>query len=358
MHPLQNRHPLRPQAASPLQPEQGAGGETLDRRGLLRLAGAALVGGCLTGLREAAAVTAPRFVLEWGHRGKAEGEFDSPIGIAIDMQDRIYVTDFKNLRVEKFGADGTFLSTFPVSAPQPGGLAVDRSGNAYIAHWNQHKIVVYSPAGQVLREWGKMGTGDGEFQLPGGLAIAADGSVYAADQGNSRIQKFTPDGKFLLKWGEHGPGPGQFGEGRGPGSRFAGPQFLALDRDGNVYATEVTGTRVQKFTPEGKHLLTFGTGEDAPGGFGGGKEISGPIGVCVDRGGNVWVSATNHRVQQWDSQGRFLQSMGKDGSAPGDFHYPHGLAVDSRNHLYVVDAQNSRIQKFALDAAVPQGPRR
>lgn len=326
------------------------GGHRLDRRTLLGRAALALTGACLPGaFADARELRPPQFVLEWGRKGKAEGEFDSPIAIAIDRKDQIHVTDFKNLRVQKFRTDGTFLGAFPVSAPQPGGLAVDHDGNVYVAHWNQHKIVVYSPAGAVLREWGKMGTGDGEFRLPGGLVIARDGSVYVPDQGNSRIQKFTPDGKFLMKWGELGPGPGQFGAGRGPGSRFAGPQFLALDRDGNLYATEVASPRVQKFTPDGKHLLTFGNNEDRPGGFGGGLPINGPIGVCVDRRGTVWVSATNHRVQQWDADGKFLQSMGKDGKEPGDFHFPHGLAVDSRNYLYVVDAQNSRIQKFKLE---------
>jgi sugar lactone lactonase YvrE len=68
----------------------------------------------------------------------------------------------------------------------------------------------------------------------------------------------------------------------------------------------------------------------------------------VDRNGHVWVSATNHRVQQWDSEGRFRQSIGSDGVAAGQFRYPHAMVVDSRNHLYVVDSQNGRIQKFAL----------
>jgi DNA-binding beta-propeller fold protein YncE len=218
-----------------------------------------------------------------------------------------------------------------------------------VAHWNQHKIAVYSPAGELLREWGQKGTGDGEFQLPGGLAFTRDGSLLVADQGNSRIQRFTPEGRFLAKWGELGPGLGQFGAGRGPGSRFAGPQFVAVDREGNVYATEVASPRVQKFSAAGKPLLAFGSGKDEPGGFAGGRpDIFGPIGICVDRQARVWVSATNHRVQQFDRDGPFRQALGGDGHAPGQFHYPHGLAVNSKNHLYVVDAQNARIQKFAL----------
>ena len=321
----------------------------IDRRRFLLAAPLALLGATRS-LAAKSAPRPPRFVLEWGRKGKGDGEFDSPITLAIDRKDRLYVTDFKNQRVQRFGSDGTFLGAFPVPYAQPGGIAVERDGaRIYVAHWNQNKVAVYSPAGELLREWGQKGVGDGEFQLPGGMAWAKDGSLLVADQGNSRIQRFTPEGKFLAKWGEHGPGLGEFGEGRGVGSRFAGPQFLAVDRDGNVYATEVTQSRVQKFSAGGKPLLAFGNGTKEPGGFAGGREdIFGPIGLCVDRQGHVWVSATNHRVQQWDRDGRFRQSLGEEGHVPGQFHYPHGLVVDSRNHLYVVDAQNARIQKFAL----------
>jgi sugar lactone lactonase YvrE len=292
---------------------------------------------------------APTFIREWGGLGAEPGQFRTPISIAIDRHDSVWVTDFKNLRVQQFRADGTFVSAFDVAADQPGGLAVDREGNLYVAHWNQHKIIVYSPTGKVLRTLGKKGEADGDFQVPGGMAFTPEGDLLVADQGNGRVQRLRPDGTFLQKWGEHGAGDGQFGAGRGLGSRFRGPQFVAVDGEGAVYATEVATPRVQKFSATGKHLLSFGGKSTGPGGFGGPRpEIDGPIAVCVDRNGHLWVSATNHRVQQFDRSGRFLQSLGRDGQGPGEFHYPHGLAVDSRNRLYVVDSQNARIQQFAL----------
>lgn len=321
----------------------------LNRRHLVLAAPLALWG-MAPGRASKSAPRPPRFVREWGRNGKGDGEFDAPIAIAVDRNDRLYVTDFKNLRVQRFNSDGAFEGAFPVPYGQPGGIAVNRDGTRiYVAHWNQNKIAIYSPTGELRGEWGQKGTGDGDFQLPGGIAFARDGSLLVADQGNSRVQRFTPEGKFLSKWGQHGAALGQFGDGRGVGSRFAGPQFLAVDRDGNVYATEVTSSRVQRFSAEGQPVLAFGNGTEGLGGFAGGrKDIFGPIGVCVDREGYVWVSATNHRVQQFDREGHFRQSLGEDGSAPGQFHYPHALVVDSRNHLYVVDAQNDRIQKFAL----------
>ena len=216
----------------------------------------------LSGVRVAASAEnpPPQFLLEWGRRGKGEGEFDACVGIAIGKNDEVYTAEFRNQRVQKFTPEGQFLGAFPVQ-PHAGGLAVDPEGNVYVAHWNSNKVAAYSPSGKLLREWGRKGTGDGEFQLPGSVALGPDGLLYVPDQGNSRVQKFTREGKFVGKWGEHGKEPGQFGGGQPAGGRFAGPQFVAFDRAGNVYTTDAALDRVQKFTPEGKLLAFWGSGE-------------------------------------------------------------------------------------------------
>src|SRR5687767_7696022 len=74
----------------------------------------------------------PKFLLSWGQKGEGKGEFRSPIGIAIDKDDRVYVTEFHNNRVQKFDGEGKFLASFPV-AKHPGGIAVDTDGNVYVA---------------------------------------------------------------------------------------------------------------------------------------------------------------------------------------------------------------------------------
>jgi sugar lactone lactonase YvrE len=320
----------------------------LSRRTLLGAAARLAIAGAIVPAGANPSPRPPRFLLAWGRRGSELGEFIAPIGLAIDSRDQVYVTDFKNQRVQQFTIEGRFLAGFPVQA-QPGGLAVDAAGLIYVAHWSLHKIAIYAPDGKPVREWGKQGNGDGEFRLPGGIAIARDGSVYVADQGNSRIQRFARDGRFLAKWGELGSGPGQFGAGKAPGSRFAGPQFLALDRAGNVYATDTATCRVQKFTPEGKFLLAWGRADNSPGGFGSSAPVSvaGPIALCVDRRDRVWVSATNHLVQQFGPDGRFRVAIGGKGSGPGEFSTPHSLALDRSGNLYVADVGNNRIQKFA-----------
>jgi len=70
-------------------------------------------------------------------------------------------------------------------------------------------------------------------------------------------------------------------------------------------------------------------------------------GKCVDREDRVWVSATNNRVQQFTNDGKYLRGVGGEGTEPGHFHLPHGVALDSHGCLYVTDTMNGRIQKFA-----------
>src|SRR5436190_18457102 len=93
--------------------------------------------GCLslmTGVMGAEENPSPKFQLEWGKQGTAEGEFHFPIGIAVNRKDEVFVTDFYNNRVQKFSVAGKFLTTFP-TVDNPGGLAIDGHGNLYIAHF-------------------------------------------------------------------------------------------------------------------------------------------------------------------------------------------------------------------------------
>lgn len=296
----------------------------------------------------------PEFVLEFGGPGKGDGrgQFHAPIGIAINAADELFVTEFHNHRVQKFNPEGKSLATFPV-VEYPGGIAVDRNGHFYVAALLEHKIAMYDAAGKLLREWGRKGEDDGEFNEPGGLAIEADGSLLVADQCNHRMQRFTPDGRFLAKWGAHGNEPGQFGGKGKQGMRFGGPHFVAVDGEGLIWTTEGANGRIQQFAKDGKPLLHWGDNSTAPGGFGGREKakrnaLPGPIAIVVDAQQRVWVSASNSRVQVFAKNGDFLGGLMMEGQKPGELSLPHGMVFDSKGFLYIVDSSNQRVQKFKL----------
>jgi tripartite motif-containing protein 71 len=306
---------------------------------------------------------APRFVLEWGKLGSKEGELNFPIGIAVNRADEVYVTDFYNARVQKFSGDGRFLAAFAVSR-FPGGIALDADENIYVSHAGippskfdeprlRDKIAVFSPSGKPLRDWGKFGVGEGEFDSPGGIAIYKD-RVYVADQCNRRIQVFDTHGKFLTQWGRKGFERGEFGGDPHPKAFFAGPTFLACDKEGNVFTTEAILCRVQKFSPTGESLLAWGDKGTGPGKFGdkftafGQGSMRGPMGICFDAKGRLWTNSIGGRIQQFTEKGEFRVGSGEEGTKPGQFYAPHGLAIDSHGALFIVDAFNHRIQKFAV----------
>ncbi|TMA57524.1 MAG: hypothetical protein E6J75_07440, partial [Deltaproteobacteria bacterium] len=89
-----------------------------------------------------------------------------------------------------------------------------------------------------LTNWGSLGSGDGEFSQPSGVAVDGSGNVFVADTGNNRIQEFTNTGTFLAKWGTTGSGDGEF---------FA-PYGVGVDTSGNIFVADTNNNRIQKFT--------------------------------------------------------------------------------------------------------------
>lgn len=301
------------------------------------------------------------FVTTWGKEGDAPGDFNIPIGIAINAKDEVFVTDHYNSRVQKFDANGKLLALFAV-LPNPGGIAVD-GDRLYLTHFpasrlrkdkTPDRVSVYSQDGTFIREWGSSGDGDGQLNFPGGIVVSKQGEVFVSDETNRRVQVFDREGKFLRKWGEYGVKPGQFGGNTNPKSRVGGPNFLVFDRDGSLFTTEASMGRVQSFDLNGKPQLAWGTLEDKPGGFGGAftgfkASLVGCIGICFDHSNRAWVTAVSGRVQCFTREGKFLGGIvSQQGTKPGEFYAPHGIAVNSRDELFVVDSYNHRVQKFRV----------
>jgi len=136
----------------------------------------------------------------WGDKGSGDGELDTPSGIAFDSKDHCYVSDTFNNRVQKFTADGRFLSVLGAQALNlPWGVTADSHDNVYVADWGNDRIQKFSPEGQHLAEFGASGDSDGQFRRPSSVAVDRDGYIYVADWGNERVQVLGPQGEFVTK---------------------------------------------------------------------------------------------------------------------------------------------------------------
>jgi len=283
----------------------------------------------------------PVFIRTWGTAGSGNGQFSAPVGVAVDATGNVYVADYYLNRVQKFSATGAYVGqwgSFGVGNGQfnvPQGVAVDAAGNVYVADQFNNRIQKFTSSGAYLTQWGTAGTGNGQFTNPVGVAVDTTGNVYVADYNNHRIQKFTSTGTYVTKWGTNGTGNGQ----------FQNPLSLAVDSSGNVYVADFYNDRIQKFTSTGTYLGKWGSLGTANGQF------SHPAGVAVDATGNVYVTDYyNHRIQKFTATGTFLTKWGTSGTGDGQFNQPAAVAVGSSGNVYVADTNNHRIQQFAPSA--------
>jgi DNA-binding beta-propeller fold protein YncE len=182
-------------------------------------------------------------VLAWGTPGVGDGQFLSPVGVAIDSLGSVYVVDAQTNRVQRFTPDGAFDLAWGATGSGPGqfvaaqDVAVDVFGDVYVVDGAANRVQKFTNDGALLFAWGSGGTGDGQFDAPAGIATDGEGNVYVADTGNQRVQVFNSDGAFLERFGSPGAGPGQ----------FSSPVDVAADAVGDVYVADRDNTRVQKF---------------------------------------------------------------------------------------------------------------
>ncbi len=281
------------------------------------------------------------FLAKWGGEGKGDGQFTSPYGVAVDRQGNVYVGDadtFDNSgRIQKFDSNGKFLTKWGSKGKGDGqfdsplGLAADGAGNVYVADSGNSRIQKFDSNGTFLTKWGSFGTNDNQFGFPGAIAVDSQNNVWVSDSSANRVSKFDSNGTFLLKWGSFGAADNQFNSPRG----------LTIDGAGNVYVADFNNRRILKFDGGGKPLTKWGGSGNVD------AQPSAPWSVAIDNQGFVYVTDTaKDFIQKFDSSGRYIKRWGSLGTSGGQFNSPEGLAVDPDGNIWVADTFNSRLQKF------------
>jgi sugar lactone lactonase YvrE len=174
------------------------------------------------------------------------------------------------------------------------------------------------------------------------LAFDSHGHLFVLNRGAQPIVEFDGNGKFIRAFGD-----GLFRRSHG----------FKIDRDGNLWATDVGAHIVMKLDPQGKVLLTIGTKGEA-GEWNEATQshhLNEPNDVAINRNGDVFVvqghtpGKGDPRVLKFDKNGAFIKSWGGKGTEPGKFDVAHGIAIDAKGLLWVADRENERIQVFDDD---------
>jgi DNA-binding beta-propeller fold protein YncE len=206
-------------------------------------------------------------------------------------------------------------------------VAIDSQGRVFVFNRGDHPVAVFDPEGNLLLSWG-----EGLFNRPHGITIGPDDAVYCTDDSGHAVYKFTPEGRLLLTLGTSGR-PSDTGATsidyrtiKHAGPPFHYPTNVALGPAGEIYVSDGYGNaRVHKFSPSGKLLLSWGDLGAGPGQF------HVPHGIAVDASGTVWVAdRENSRLQQFSPEGDFLTEW-------TDIARPCELAFDAAGRVYVAE---------------------
>jgi len=340
---------------------------------------------------------------ETGDGGPAtQAELHCPKGVVVDASGNLYIAEggwqSTDHRVRKVDTNGVITTVVgygngwpgysgdggPATEAQlhyPSGLAVDTSGNLYIADTNNNRIrkvdssgIITTVAGSGPTGWGQGGySGDGgpaieaRINMPTDVAVDASGNLYIADKYNARIRKVDPNGIITTiagngSWGYSGDG------GSATEAMLNSPQGVAVDASGNLYITDTYNNRIRKMDSSGIITTVAGSGPTGwgQGGYSGDggpatqAQLDGPFRVAVDASGNLYIADfRNNRIRKVYTSGIITTVAGSGPTGWGQGGYsgdggpatqaqldePYGVAVDAAGNLYIADSANHRLRK-------------
>jgi len=334
-----------------------------------------------------------------GTHGSGTNQFLNPRDVAVDSQGRVYVADTRNSRIVVLGANGSWLTTFNGPTGDriswPMGLTItddvlyvadagkkkarafnlngtqlnqwtgtgacnfpdlrdvdaDSDGNVYIANYKQNNIAVMAPNGACIRTFGTQGSAPNQFRTPYGVRLAQDPVtgqelVYVADGNNNAVKVWTKNGTFVDAFGATGTPPSN--------GTFAELRRVAVAEDGDVWAADLWGWRIERFnrTSTGwSYAQTIGAPLPAPTSNSVFHEAHQ---VTFAANGTAWiVDRVHHRIVHMNpSTGALIETCGGRGFNTGNYNWPQGIAVDpATGNLWIANTKQYNIHVVSSTCA-------
>ena len=272
---------------------------------------------------------------------QGEASFSAPTAVAVDPSGDIFVADSAKDQVLEFSSAHKLLRQFGSEGSGEGqfkaisAIASNSAGDVYVADQGNNRIQEFGPAGEHIRNFGTSALKGGQLLAPSAIAIDSTGDVWVlnpAGASGDRIVEFSSEGAELTKFGANGSGEGQLGQAYG----------LAIS-GGNLYVAEESNSRVQELTTSGALVRAF----DLKGSGNGKSNL--PYAIATEAStGDLYVTEVGaERVQVFGPEGAFVTAFGSPGSGEGEFSDPKGIALTSAGKVFVADTANKRVQEWA-----------
>jgi sugar lactone lactonase YvrE len=273
------------------------------------------------------------FIGQWGVRGEAPGELAEPVGIAVDLNARVYLADRRTGLLQKFESGGVPLFSFEDRAVRSAtSLAVDSGGAIYIADAHTGRMGIYFPDGAPLRNFRvapQRGV-DGSF----GFSVAADGTVFVPDPDGGRVQAFRANGRLERIWRLP---PASTGE-------PARPVAVAASLDEFVYVGDARTGRIVKYTHRGAQVAVWEPPADA----------AAPLqGLALSRSHLFALRGATPRLEVWTLDGQLILTDGFDGRLNASPPASLSLTVSRDEQVFLLDPAQPRVLRFRLRLPAP-----